>query len=448
MSTPPIVSEVDAAKAALARQGVHTIIAQFVDIHGTPKGKYIPLAHLEDILNDGAGFAGPSIWGTGLPRTGVRSEFYGQGDLSTLQALPWMPGYARIVCSGMVDHQPFAGCSRRVLMKQIERLNARGWTLNVGIEPEFFLVSKDEHGRPVPHALDNLDKPSYDLRALARVREVLRRLEVGLTECGFDVFQIDHEDASGQYELNYHYSDALKAADRFTLFKMAAAHIAEESGLTFTLMPKPFADRPGSGLHMHLSISDAQGQAVMSDKSDTHGLSSTGKQCIAGLLAHSAALAAFHAPTVNSYKRLVIGRSLSGTTWAPAHIAWGYNNRTTVARVVAGRIEFRMCDGSSNIYLALASTIAALLDGVERSLTPPAPVDEDVYEWGADKFDQRKISTLPQTLGEALKALVGDQLLVSALGEVFVQEYLNTKGPEWIDYCRSVSDWEYQRYLE
>lgn len=448
MSKPPIVSEVDAAKAALARQGVHTIIAQFVDIHGTPKGKYIPLAHLESILNDGAGFAGPSIWGTGLPRTGARSEFYGQGDLSTLQALPWMPGYARIVCSGMVDHQPFAGCSRRVLMKQIDRLNSRGWTLNVGIEPEFFLVTKDQNGRPVPHAQDNLDKPSYDLKALARVREVLHRLETGLTECGFDVFQIDHEDASGQYELNYHYTDALKAADRFTLFKMAATHIAEESGLTFTLMPKPFADRPGSGLHMHLSITDAQGQAVMADKSDTHGLSSTGKQCIAGLLAHSAALAAFHAPTVNSYKRLVIGRSLSGTTWAPAHIAWGYNNRTTVARVVAGRIEFRMCDGSSNIYLALASTIAAILDGVEQNLTPPEPVDDDVYEWNEDEFAKRGVSTLPQTLGEALKALILDQPLVSAMGEVFVQEYLNTKTPEWIDYCRSVSDWEYQHYLE
>ena len=281
--------ELKVVKQRMQAAGVHTVIAQFVDIHGSPKGKYIPLAHLEDILGNGAGFAGPSIWGTGLPRNGPRSEFYGKGDIATLQALPWMPGYARIVCSGMVDGKEFAGCSRRVLLKQIERLNARGWTLNVGIEPEFFLLTTDENGRPAPCELDNQDKPSYDLQALARVRDVLHKMETSLTACGFDVFQIDHEDASGQYELNYHYSDALLAADRFTLFKMAASHIAEEAGLTFTLMPKPFADRPGSGLHLHLSLTDANGQAVMADKSDTHGLSKTGRECIAGLLAHSPA---------------------------------------------------------------------------------------------------------------------------------------------------------------
>jgi glutamine synthetase len=447
MQNLPTKEQIASAKATMLEQGVHTVIAQFVDINGAPKGKYIPLAHLEDILSDGAGFAGPSIWGTGLPRNGPRSEFYGQGDIQTLQALPWMPGYARIVCSGMVDHQPFAGCSRRVLLKQIARLQARGWTLNVGIEPEFFLLTTDAQGRPVPDVLDNLDKPSYDLKALARVRDVLHSIETGLTQCGFDVFQIDHEDASGQYELNYHYSDALTAADRFTLFKMAASHLAEEAGLVFTLMPKPFADRPGSGLHLHLSLTDASGNALMANKQDTHGLSSIGKQCIAGLLKHSPALAAFHAPSVNSYKRLVVGRSLSGTTWAPAHIAWGDNNRTTVARVVAGRLEFRLCDGSSNIYAAIASTIAVMMDGIEQEMRPPLPIDEDIYEWDEDKFIANNIKTLPQTLGEALVALKEDAYLTDAMGVDYVNEYINTKNLEWIDYCRTVSDWEYHRYL-
>ncbi len=440
-------TEIEAAKAQLASQGVHTVIAQFVDIHGAPKGKYIPLTHLEDILNAGAGFAGPSIWGTGLPRTGARAEFYGQGDLNTLQALPWMPGYARIVCSGVVDNQPFSGCSRRVLIKQIDRLTALGWTLNVGIEPEFFLLNLDENGHPVACNKDNQDKPSYDLKALARVRDVLRKMETSLTECGFDVFQIDHEDASGQYELNYHYSDALLAADRFTLFKMAASHIAEEAGLIFSLMPKPFADRPGSGLHLHLSVTDKDGKAVMANVGDAHGLSDSGKKIVAGLLAHSEALAAFHAPSVNSYKRLVVGRSLSGTTWAPAHIGWGYNNRTTVLRTVANRLELRLTDGTTNIYLALASTIAAMLNGIEKNLTPPAPIDEDVYEWDEAEFTKRGVKTLPQTLGEALTALRDDKVMAHALGEEFVAEYLATKTPEWVDYCRSVSDWEYKRYL-
>ncbi|MGA8862968.1 MAG: type III glutamate--ammonia ligase [Gallionella sp.] len=439
---------VSQAEQKLAAMGVHTIIAQFVDIHGSAKGKYVPLAHMADIVGAGVGFAGPSIWGLGLPRNGPSSEYYGRGDLDTLQALPWMPGYARIVCNGVVAGEPFGRCSRRILKRQVARLVARGWTLNVGIEPEFFLLHQDAAGRPVlSDRADLLEKPSYDLKAMARVREVLRGMEKGLGECGFDVFQIDHEDAGGQFELNYHYSDALTAADRFILFKMAAHHIAEEAGLVFSLMPKPFPDRPGSGLHMHLSLADREGRAVMADPKDTHGLSGTGRQCIAGLLAHSSALAALHAPTVNSYKRLVVGRSLSGTTWAPAHIAWGDNNRTTVARVTGGRIEFRLTDGSCNIYLALASAIAAMLDGVERQLQAPEPVDEDIYEWPQAHFAERGVTTLPQTLGQALDALETDATLSAAMGDDFVAEFLDTKRAEWIDFCRSVSDWEYHRNL-
>jgi len=446
--TSALEAAVADARKQLAAVGVHTVIAQFVDIHGSAKGKYIPLAHLGDIVGAGVGFAGPSIWGLGLPRNGPRSEFYGRGDLDTLQALPWMPGYARIVCNGVVAGDAFPLCSRRLLMRQVARLAERGWTLNVGIEPEFFLLHQDEAGRPILcDGADTLDKPSYDLKAMARVRDVLRRMEQGLDACGFDVFQIDHEDAGGQFELNYHYSDALKAADRFVLFKMAAHHIAEEAGLVFSLMPKPFADRPGSGLHMHLSFSDRDGRAVMADRENSHGLSETGRQCIAGLLAHSPALAALHAPSVNSYKRLVVGRSLSGTTWAPAHIAWGDNNRTAVARVTGGRIEFRLTDGSCNIYLALASAIAAMLDGGELQMQPPAPIDEDIYEWPQAHFAERGVLTLPQTLGQALDALETDGTLSAAIGDDFVAEFLDTKRTEWIDFCRSVSDWEYQRNL-
>jgi glutamine synthetase len=352
------------------------------------------------------------------------------------------------VCNGVVAGEDFGRCSRRLLKRQIARLTERGWTLNVGIEPEFFLLQQNPSELPVlADQADSLDKPSYDLKAMARVREVLHLMEQGLSACGFDVFQIDHEDASGQYEFNYHYSDALTAADRFILFKMAAHHIAEEAGLIFSLMPKPFADRPGSGLHLHLSLSDNEGRAVLADATNSHGLSVTGNRCIAGLLTHSPALTAFHAPSVNSYKRLVVGRSLSGTTWAPAHIAWGDNNRTTVARVTAGRIEYRLTDGSTNIYVALASAIAAMLDGIERQLHAPTPIDEDIYEWPESRFAERGVNTLPQTLGQALDALEADKVLTDALGSDFVAEFLNTKRPEWIDFCRSVSDWEYQRNL-
>ncbi len=190
-------AEIAAAKQHMAAAGVHTVIAQFVDIHGAVKATYIPIAHLDDIVSPGAGFGSPSINGTGLPRHGPRAEFYGQGDLATLQAMPWMPGYARIACDGVVLDEPYSRCSRHLLKRQMVRLAERGWTLNVGIEPEFCLFHQDAAGRPIPaDVADTLDKPSYDFKAMARVRDVLRRQEQGLDACGFDMFQIDHEDAA------------------------------------------------------------------------------------------------------------------------------------------------------------------------------------------------------------------------------------------------------------
>ena len=225
---------------------------------------------------------------------------------------------------------------------------------------------------------------------------------------------------------------------------MAASYIAEDADLIFCLMPKPFANRSCSGLHLHLSITNTDGMAVMADIEDTHGLSNIGKQIVAGQLAHSPALAAFHAPSVNSYKSLVVGRLLSGTTWAPTHIGLGDNNRTRVLRTFANHLEL---DGTSNIYLAIASTIAAMLDGIEQQLTPPALIDEDVYEWDEAEFAKRNVKTLPQNLGKALNKLRVDTVLIKVLGEDFIAQYLATKTPEWVDYCRSISNWEYKHYL-
>ena len=225
---------------------------------------------------------------------------------------------------------------------------------------------------------------------------------------------------------------------------MAASHIAEDADLIFCLMPKPFANRPGSRFQLRLSIINTDGKAAMADIEDTHGLSNIGKQIVAGQLAQSPALDAFHAPSVNSYKRLVVGRLLSGTTFAPAHIGLGDNNSTTVLRTFANHLEL---DGTSNIYLAIASTIAAMLDGIEQQLTPPALIDEDVYEWDEAEFAKRNVKTLPQNLDEALNVLRVDTVLIKVLGEDFIAQYLATKTPEWVDYCRSISNWEYKHYL-
>ncbi|QJQ04876.1 type III glutamate--ammonia ligase [Undibacterium piscinae] len=448
-----IAAEIADHQARLTGDNIKFVFAQFTDIHGAAKGKLIPLTHLDDIVYPGAGFSGPSIWGTGLPRTGVRSEYYGRADLSTLQSMPWLPGYARVVLDGHVAGQPFTVCPRQILRKQVARLAARGWTLNAGLEPEFFLL-QDKDGKIDSESGDTLDKPSYDTKSLLRRTSFLEKLTASLDACGLGVFQIDHEDASGQFEVNYKYADALKAADNFMLFKMAAHHIAEQEGLIFTMMPKPFADRPGSGLHFHLSIADADGKLIFGSAQDKStderglGLSTIAYQFMAGLLEHAPALTALCAPTVNSYKRLMCGQSLSGTSWAPAFIGFGDNNRTTVARVVYQRIEWRLPDSSANPYLALAGVIAAGLDGIERALDPGQPVNRDIYEMTAAERDELGLQILPQNLGVAAEALKRDEVLAHALGEDFVHQFVNLKSAEWLEYSQHVSSWESARYMK
>lgn len=433
----------------MAAQGVKYIFAQFTDIHGAAKGKLIPLAHLDDIIYPGAGFSGPSIWGTGLPRNGPRSEYYGRADLSTLQAMPWLPGYARVVLDGHVAGQPFDVCPRQILRKQVARLAKHGWTLNAGLEPEFFLLQKGQNGYDAEPA-DTLEKPSYDTKSLLRRRSFLEKLSASLDQCGLGVFQIDHEDATGQFEVNYKYADALKAADNFMLFKMAAQHIAQEEGMLFSMMPKPFADRPGSGLHFHLSLADQDGKPVFGDEKDNRelGLSPLAYHFMAGLLRHAPALTALCAPTVNSYKRLMCGQSLSGSSWAPAFIGFGNNNRTIVARVVYQRIEWRLPDSSANPYLALAGVIAAGLDGIDNALEAGAPVNQDVYEMSEAQRAELRLEMLPQNLGEAAAALQADTVLGAALGEDFVREFIALKRAEWIEYSQHVSAWETARYID
>jgi len=431
----------------LSSHGVHTLIAQFTDVHGVAKGKFVPLAHLDGLLQEGVGFAGPSIWGTGLPRTGPRSEYYGRGIADTARALPWMPGYARIVCDGFVAGEPFDACPRQVLRRQVARLAELGWTMRTGIEPEFFLLRRTANGMAAADADDALDKPSYDLKTLPRQRDFLKQLSDGLTACGLDVFQIDHEDAHGQYELNFHHADALTSADHLMLFKMAAQALAEQHGSVFSMMPKPFANQPGSGMHFHVSLWKGQGDNATC-VFDDHGrdLSTTALHFIAGVLHHSAALCALAAPTVNSYKRLVVGESLSGTTWAPAYVAHGPNNRTALVRTLGGRFEWRLPDASANPYLATAGLIAAGLDGINRQLEPGPACTDDLFKLSLAEIRARGIAVLPQSLGEAVDALAADEVICNALGDTLSGEFIRLKRDEWTEYARHVSGWEMARY--
>jgi glutamine synthetase len=430
----------------LQTAGVHTLLVQFTDLFGAAKGKLVPLPHLEEVLATGAGFAGPSIRGSGLPRSGPRSEYYARGDADTAMPLPWMPGVARIVGDGWVDGRPFEGCPRQVLRRALGRLAERGWTLRTGIEPEFFLLQRTPEGLwQAADTRDRLDKPSYDLKSLARQWPFLDALRQALTACGLDVLQLDHEDAHGQYEVNFAHDEALASCDHLMLFKLAAHALAEARGMVFSMMPKPFADQPGSGMHFHVSLWAGE-RCLFDPAAGDAVLSLLGRHFVAGVLAHAPALCALAAPTVNSYKRLTVGPSLSGTSWAPAYLAHGPNNRTALVRTLPGRFEWRLPDAAANPYLATAALVACGLDGIDRGLDPGPAWTDDLFGWSPAQVHAHGIARLPQSLAEALDALETDAVVRAALGETLVGEWLLLQREEARSYARHVSAWELERY--
>jgi glutamine synthetase len=438
-----------AARKFIKDNGVKFIMAQFVDIHGSAKAKAVPAEHLDMVLTDGAGFAGFALWGFGMGPHGP--DYMAVGDPSTICSVPWMPGYARMVCDGHVHGKRYAYCSRVVLKKALDDLKKQGITMYTGIEPEFMLLARREDGTLGPcDATDTLEKPCYDYKGLARSSGFLGEVVGALRSVGIDVYQIDHEDANGQFEVNFTYADALTSADRFTFVKMAISEIARAHGFIATFMPKPFSNRTGSGAHFHISLGNSKTKNLFYDERDKNGLklSQMGYWFVGGLQAHAPALAAVCAPTVNSYKRLVVGRALSGATWAPAYIAYGDNNRTAFVRIPGGRIELRLPDSSVNPYLASAAILAAGMDGVKRKLDPGKPNNTNLYEYSLEEIAKKGIKLLPQSLKEAIDALEQDKVVCSALGAELAAEFIKLKRMEWIEYSRHVSEWESKRYLE
>lgn len=439
----------DDAKKLFKENNVKFVLAQFVDIHGSAKTKAVPVDHFDDILTAGAGFAGFAVWGLGIEPHGP--DFMAVGDLDTVSLVPWQPGFARIACDGHVKGKPWEYDTRVVLKNQVARLKEKGYVFYTGLEPEFSLLRKDANGKIQPcDPTDTLTKPCYDYKGLSRVRGYLEKLVDSMKAVDIDVYQVDHEDANGQFEINYTFADCLTSADHYIFFKMAASEIANDEGLICSFMPKPFANRPGNGMHMHMSLGPVNGKGnLFEDKSDPNGLdlSKLAYQFLGGVLKHAPALAAICAPTVNSYKRLVVGRSLTGATWAPAYISYGDNNRSTMVRIPGGRLELRLPDGACNPYLAAAAVIAAGLDGIENNIDPGAPKNANLYDYSSAQLKEEGIEILPQNLHEALKALEDDTVIRNALGPV-ADEFLKLKHMEWVEYMRHVSDWEIDSYLE
>ena len=437
------------ARKLFAKHGTRYVLAQFVDIHGAAKAKAVPVEHYDMITGDGAGFAGFALWGLGMTPDGP--DFMAVGDPKTLMPIPWMPGFARMACDGHVRGKPYPFCARVAAQRQLAVLAQRGYTMWTGIEPEFMLLQRAADGSlGLIDSTDKLDKPCYDYKGLARSSAILDELSRHMRAVGIDVYQIDHEDANGQFEINYTYADALTSADHFTFFKMGASEVARSHGAIATFMPKPFANRAGNGAHFHISLGTSKQRNAFYNKADKRGmgLSELGYWFLGGLLKHARALAAVCAPSINSYKRLVVGRSLSGATWAPAFIAYGDNNRTACVRVPYGRIEFRLPDGAMNPYLATAAIAAAGLDGIDNRIDPGEPLNINLYDLTLEQIRKRGIGLLPQSLHEALEAFDRDEVVKAGIGAELAAEFSRVKRMEWVEYSRHVTEWESQRYLE
>jgi glutamine synthetase len=378
-------------------------------------------------------------------------------DLETYTPLPYEPGVARFAADLYVDNSPHPYCPRVNLRRMLARARELGYVFNVGIEPEFFLVTKQEDGSIKgwdPQGVDDLRKPCYDFKGISAALEFLRAMNDGLDALGWDVYQTDHEDANFQFEINFKYAEALTTADRLIFFRMMAGQVAHRFGAIATFMAKPFSSRTGSGAHLHYHLADARsGTNLFRDESDPRGLglSRLAYHFLGGVLAHAPALCAVTSPTVNCYKRLQLGPALTGSrsgfTWVPAFITYGDNNRTQMLRVPEpGHVEDRTISSACNPYLAIAAYLAAGLDGIARRLDPGEPNLGNLYEAGPAAMAERGIKTLPQSLSAALDHFDADPVVRDALGPI-AGEFSRLKRDEWREYHAQVESWELGRYL-
>jgi glutamine synthetase len=378
-------------------------------------------------------------------------------DPSTLTILPWRPNVARLACDVVVEGQEWPYCPRTILRRALARAATLGFELKIGAELEYFLLRRAPDGSlqlADPH--DTLEQPCYDMRALTRNLDFVSEVSKAVTELGWDNYATDHEDANGQFEQNFQFADALTTCDRAIFFRYMVESLAQQRGLIATFMPKPFANLTGNGCHFHISLWRDGVNVFEADPADDPrglGLSELGYQFIAGLKAHAKAYIAVTAPTVNSYKRLVVGAPSSGATWAPAYVSYGYNNRTQMLRVPApGRIEDRTVDGSCNPYLAATAMLSAGLDGIARGLDPGDPNSANLYTMSVTDREAAGIETLPANLLDATRELAGCDVLRAGLGV--------TRGGDYVDYFvevkqrevqaahEQITQWELDRYLQ
>ncbi len=433
-------------------RGIEFLFAQFVDLYGRPSAKLVPAGKLDDLVSEGAGFAGFAAGEIGQAPSDP--DIAAIPDLASFTPVPWQPNLGRFACDITVEGEPWPYCPRTILRNALARAKTLGYDFKLGIELEYFLLRRGEDGSIViadPH--DTLEKPCYDIGGITRQYDFLTSVSRYCNELGWGNYANDHEDANGQFEQNFTYDDALVSCDRAIFFRYMVHTLAEQNGMIATFMPKPFTHLTGNGCHFHLSLWQ-DGRNVFLDEGDPRGLglSDTAYAFIGGLKHHARAYSGITAPTVNSYKRLKHGSTASGATWSPVWISYGYNNRTQMLRIPApGRIEDRTIDGSANPYLAAAAVLASGLDGVEKGLDAGDPNAENLYAHSYDELTARGLRSLPANLLEAIGELERDDVLRAALGrgrgEDYVDYYAAVKREEWNRYHEQVTDWEIKEYL-
>lgn len=423
-------------------KGIKYFLISFVDLFGVLRSKLVPARAVAGMQKAGAGFAGFAAW---LDMTPAHPDLFAIPDLDSLMQLPWKPEVAWLASDLWIDGKEVEASPRIALKRQLAKLEQSGYRMKTGVECEYFLLTPQ--GNELSDPFDIQAKPCYDQSALMRRYDVVSEICDAMLELGWNPYQNDHEDANGQFEMNWDYDDCLVTADRHVFFKYMAKQIAENHGYRATFMPKPFANLTGNGCHSHVSLWDMTGEKnLFLDERDDLGLSKLAYEFLGGIMHNATALCALFNPTVNSYKRINAPRTTSGATWSPNTVTYSGNNRTHMIRVPdQGRFELRLMDGSANPYLMQAGVAAAGVDGIENKRDPGEPLHIDMYEQG---HTVKSAKRLPVNLLDALRLFEKSKVLREQLGGELVDSYTKLKTAQWNEYASHLSDWERQTTLD
>ena len=423
-------------------------LISFVDLFGVLRSKLVPAHAIKEMQSAGAGFAGFAAW---LDMSPADSDMFGIPDPDSLIQLPWNKEVGWLASDLWMNGKPVEASPRVMLKKQIQKLKKQNLIMKSGVECEYFLISQD--GNSIADSRDTQSKPCYDQSALMRRYDLIKEICDCMIEMGWGPYQNDHEDANGQFEMNWDYDDCLKTADRHTFFKYMVKTISEKHGLRATFMPKPFENLTGNGCHAHVSVWQGNKNKFL-DKSDNLGLSKMAYNFLGGVIKNASSLSAFFNPTINSYRRINAPPTKSGATWSPSSISYTGNNRTHMIRIPdPGRFELRLMDGSVNPYLLQASVLAAGLYGLKNKIDPGKPLNCNMYEDHAKYPDLPK---LPNELGQSLEQLKNNKEMNEAFGKETIISYIKLRSleikefqsKESFDKTKPISKWEKDNTLD